>query len=300
MEESKMRNYRILLALVQLSACASHANPTPSEAAAADLGSTEGAATSVQSVSAVVVNTASQPVPMQAIGTTTIAGQVSAAQGGAWSVNAVQDGAWTVGIAGTPSVTVVGPVTLQPGANVSATLAPGGNTVEVGNTVQVAGSVGIAGTPTVAVSSLPPVTGSVGIVGTPSVALAPGTSVAVAGTPSVTVANPQGSPIPVAPAAATTSLITQLEVPMLPPQTSDALDVSKCRTVRVLSIGSSSDYHLEVDAYATPTFLAGVLDLDVKTHGGTAVFDTPGALIKLVATSDTPNVLVWVSVYCRP
>jgi hypothetical protein len=63
-----------------------------------------------------VVNTATQPVPTQAQGTTNIAG----------TVQAQQSGAWNVGISGTPDVN------LASGASVG--INPSGNTVQVGNT----------------------------------------------------------------------------------------------------------------------------------------------------------------------
>lgn len=60
-----------------------------------------------------VVNDASQPVPVVAQGITPVSGTVSAAQ----------SGAWTVAISGTPGVVVTNPVKID----------PTGNTVTVGN-----------------------------------------------------------------------------------------------------------------------------------------------------------------------
>jgi hypothetical protein len=150
---------------------------------------------------------------------------------------------------------------------------------------------------------MPAVTGSVSITGTPSVALAVGTSVNINGTPSVTVANPSSAPIPVAAASPVTTLLNGGEVQLVTPGTSQVLDVSHCGSLRIYSFASSSDYHLEVDAYASSTFRAGVLEQDLnanQTGSGEGVYQTPGSYVVLVATAPVSNVLVTATLYCRP
>src|SRR5439155_26086314 len=88
-----------------------------------------------------VVNTSSEPVPVQ--GTATVNGTVQAAQSGGWNVgingtpnvnvantaavNAQQSGTWEVGITGTPNINVANMPTVA--------FDPASNTVKVGNDI---------------------------------------------------------------------------------------------------------------------------------------------------------------------
>jgi hypothetical protein len=242
----------------------------------------QASATPIPDVEPETANVAQESRPAHDVATpsTPIAPTASNAAPTSNTVAATQSGPWTVGISGTPSVS------LAPGASVAATLDPSGNTVQVGNTVNVA----LANTPTVNVGTLPPVTGTV----------------AVTSMPSVTIANSSTAPIPIVPTASTKSLgsADPLITGSGTSGTSQAIDVSSCRTLRVTATSSNSDYHLRIDAYSDPNNFAGNLVTDLVAVPGdgmaTTVLDTPGAYIKLTATSATPNVFVWYHLFCRP
>lgn len=165
------------LVLVVLTACEG-GDPAPGPAPV----TTVPAGKAVQDV--FVDNTAANPVPTAAVGTTTVAGAVTASQGGAWHVTvdnlelpvtgavaASQAGAWSVNVAG--------------GAVAASQAGPW--SVAVDSLPPVALAAGAA----FDVASLPPVE----LTGTPSVNIANTPSVVVSG--AVTVANGAGSPVPV-------------------------------------------------------------------------------------------------------
>lgn len=95
-----VRALAVALALLAAACDSSDAGPSPGGGPATTLAGLQGPEP------VIVQNTAQDPVPTAAVGTTTIDGSVAASQRGAWSVNvaggavaASQDGAWFVGAA---------------------------------------------------------------------------------------------------------------------------------------------------------------------------------------------------------
>lgn len=152
------------LAFATLAAAGCDSGDGPDGPSAPPAPTTE-AAPLVAGVPVVVANTAANPVMSQAVGTTAVAGSVTANQGGAWNVRV-----------NNASLAVEGTVAVS-GGTVAATQAGPWS-------VAVAAPVAIAPGASVAVSALPPVT----LAGTPQVTLAGTPSVTLAGTPSVTIA----------------------------------------------------------------------------------------------------------------
>ena len=176
----------LALAAFTIAACEGNGGPGPGEPPAP----TTDPALLPAGVPVVVANTAANPVVTQAAGTTTVAGTVTANQGGAWNVRvnnaslpvegtvAVSGGTVAATQQGPWSVAVSEPVAIAPGASVAISALP---PVTLAGTPQVT----IAGAPQVTIAGTTAVTGNVGVTGavtianSPTVALEPGAVVEV-------------------------------------------------------------------------------------------------------------------------